>query len=64
MAGSDVDRTVESRFSMNNAQAMIRGMRIRGGIMVFYKTSIVAAMGPGCITAIPRLVLSPARSPW
>ncbi len=32
IAGSAVDSTVESRFSMNSAQATIRGTRIRSGI--------------------------------
>ena len=31
IAGNAVERTVESRFSMNNAHATISGMRIRRG---------------------------------
>ena len=32
MAGSDVESTVESRFSMNRPQATINGMSFRAGI--------------------------------
>ena len=35
IAGSAVDRTVESRFSMNSAQATISGSRMRWGISVW-----------------------------
>jgi len=47
IAGKDVDRTVESRFSMNRPQATISGISMRGGIGSFSKRAMREAAPPG-----------------
>ena len=65
MAGSEVAITVESMFSMNRAQAMIKGVRMRGGsdmgsAIYAPRFGIGASRGAAYETCGPECLCAPA----